>query len=68
MKNLKHIMVVTLAIFLGRTAVLIAQKNKKSKRPNILIILTDDQGNADAGYQQAIDAAKRHGIKIPMLD
>jgi urocanate hydratase len=23
--------------------------------------------HADAGYQQAIDAAKRHGIKMPML-
>ncbi|MFB0545516.1 MAG: urocanate hydratase, partial [Anaerolineae bacterium] len=24
--------------------------------------------HADAGYPQAIEAAKRHGIKIPMLD
>jgi urocanate hydratase len=24
--------------------------------------------HADAGYEQAIDAAKRHGIKMPMLD
>ncbi|MBN2046009.1 MAG: urocanate hydratase [Anaerolineales bacterium] len=36
-------------------------------------VLTTDPGtgivrHADAGYQQAIDAAKRHGIKIPMLD
>jgi urocanate hydratase len=23
--------------------------------------------HADAGYEQAIDAAKRHGIKMPML-
>jgi len=36
-------------------------------------VLTTDPGmgvvrHADAGYEQAIDAAKRHGIKMPMLD
>jgi len=36
-------------------------------------VLTTDPGlgiarHADAGYQQAIDAAKRFGIKVPMLD
>jgi urocanate hydratase len=35
-------------------------------------VLTSDPGmgivrHADAGYQQAIDAARRHGIKMPML-
>ncbi|MCJ7625992.1 MAG: urocanate hydratase [Anaerolineaceae bacterium] len=35
-------------------------------------VLTTDPGmgiarHADAGYQQAIDAARRHGVKIPML-
>jgi urocanate hydratase len=35
-------------------------------------VLTTDPGlgimrHADAGYEQAIDAAKRHGLKIPML-
>jgi urocanate hydratase len=35
-------------------------------------VLTTDPGlgivrHADAGYQTAIDAAKKHGIKIPML-
>ncbi len=35
-------------------------------------VLTTDPGlgvvrHADAGYQQAMDAAKRHGIKMPML-
>jgi urocanate hydratase len=35
-------------------------------------VLTTDPGmgvvrHADAGYQQAIDAARRHGIRIPML-
>ncbi|MEA3439797.1 MAG: urocanate hydratase [Chloroflexota bacterium] len=35
-------------------------------------VLTTDPGlgivrHADAGYQQAIEAAKRHGIKIPMM-
>ena len=34
-------------------------------------VLTTDPGmgvvrHADAGYQQALDAAKRHGIKMPM--
>jgi len=36
-------------------------------------VLTTDPGmgiarHADAGYEQAIEAAKKHGIKIPMLD
>jgi len=36
-------------------------------------VLTSDPGmgvvrHADAGYEQAIAAAKRHGIKMPMLD
>ncbi len=36
-------------------------------------VLTTDPGmgivrHADAGYQSAIEAAKKHGIKIPMLD
>ena len=36
-------------------------------------VLTTDPGlgivrHADAGYQQAIDAARRHGIKMPMLN
>ena len=36
-------------------------------------VLTTDPGmgivrHADAGYQQAIQAARRHGIKMPMLD
>jgi urocanate hydratase len=36
-------------------------------------VLTTDPGmgiarHVDAGYQSAIEAAKRHGIKIPMLD
>ena len=35
-------------------------------------VLTTDPGmgvvrHADAGYEQAIEAARRHGIKIPML-
>jgi urocanate hydratase len=35
-------------------------------------VLTTDPGlgvvrHADAGYKQAIDAARRHGIKMPML-
>jgi urocanate hydratase len=36
-------------------------------------VLTTDPGlgiarHADAGYKQAIEAAKKHGLKIPMLD
>jgi urocanate hydratase len=36
-------------------------------------VLTTDPGSgivrhADAGYQQAIDAARRHGINMPMMD
>jgi len=36
-------------------------------------VLTTDPGmgvvrHADAGYQEAIDAARKYGIKIPMLD
>jgi urocanate hydratase len=36
-------------------------------------VLTTDPGmgvvrHADAGYEEAIEAAKRHGIKMPMLD
>ncbi len=27
----------------------------------------EDQTRAEAGYETAIDAAKRHGIKMPML-
>jgi urocanate hydratase len=35
-------------------------------------VLTTDPGmgilrHADAGYPEAIEAAKRHGVKIPML-
>ena len=36
-------------------------------------VLTTDPGSGvmrhvDAGYDQAVDTAKRHGVKIPMLD
>lgn len=36
-------------------------------------VLTSDPGmgiirHADAGYEQAMDAARRHGVKIPMLE
>ncbi|MBM3135449.1 MAG: urocanate hydratase, partial [Chloroflexi bacterium] len=36
-------------------------------------VLTYDPGtailrHADAGYAEAIDAAKRHGVKVPMME
>jgi urocanate hydratase len=36
-------------------------------------VLNSDPGmgiirHADAGYDQAIDAAKKHGVRVPMLD
>ena len=70
MKKLNYILIASIALFIGSTTFLYAQKNKKSKRPNIVIILTDDQGNADAGYQRspatvntpAIDKLSEEGI------
>ena len=53
MRKLNYILIVAIALFLGSTTILCAQKSKKSKRPNIVIILTDDQGNADSGYQRS---------------
>ena len=53
MRNLKQGLLVAMTIFLGSTVSLVAQKNKKSKRPNVVIIVSDDQGNADAGYQRS---------------
>jgi len=43
-----------------------------SARERLQRVLTSDPGmgiirHADAGYDQAIDAARRHGVKIPML-
>jgi len=63
----------TIKIILASTVSLIAGCNANSQekeRPNILIILADDQGNADAGYQRSpaivstpsIDALSRDGV------
>ena len=37
---------------LGNIVVVSAQSETNSSRPNIVIIVSDDQGNADAGYQR----------------
>jgi len=63
MKKLNCILIVSVALFIGSTTIMNAQKNKKSKRPNIVIILTDDQGNADAGYQRSPAT-----VKTPSID
>lgn len=66
MRNYKLTLAIALVFMLSSNG-LIAQNNKK---PNIVIILTDDQGNADAGYQRspatvntpAIDKLASEGI------
>jgi len=49
-----------MVVFVSSSAVLFAQKGKY---PNIVIILTDDQGNADAGYQRSPAT-----VKTPAID
>ena len=61
MKNSKSIFTILFAVFMGCTSNLQAQKNRKSQRPlvvsmskpNVVLIVSDDQGNADAGYQRS---------------
>jgi len=59
MKNLRHFVVLALAI--GAILTLQARAQEKAQRPNIVYILSDDQGWKDVGY---------HGsdIKTPNLD
>lgn len=50
MKTLKNLTVMICALLLGTGMEAIAQKNQ---RPNVLLIVSDDQGNADAGFQRS---------------
>ena len=67
MKPIKILLVLLLIISAGCTL-----NSQRLERPNILIILADDQGNADAGYQRspaqvttpAIDELAKEGIRF----
>ncbi len=53
MRKLKHLLAIAMTVLLGSTTILFAQKNNNLKKPNIVLIVSDDQGNADAGYQRS---------------
>lgn len=55
----------SIVIFLvfGYSVSIAAQSKANTKRPNIVIIVSDDQGNADAGYQR-----KPAQVSTPSLD
>ncbi|MCP3928751.1 MAG: sulfatase-like hydrolase/transferase [Bacteroidetes bacterium] len=48
---MKNLLTIALILILGGFAELSAQE--KLKKPNIVIIVSDDQGNADAGFQRS---------------
>ena len=48
-----------LAVSLTQASVLLAQ----ASRPNILVIVSDDQGYVDAGFQGGKDVHSRDGVK-----
>ena len=54
------------------TGMVIVADGTQKAAERLTRVLTTDPGtgivrHADAGYEQAIQAAKRHGIKMPML-
>lgn len=53
MRRMRQFIVAAIAVLSGATMMLSAQVNKISKKPNIVIIVSDDQGNADAGFQRS---------------
>ena len=65
MKTIKATLFLAVALLIGCNV-----KTQEVSRPNILIILSDDQGNADAGYQRtpsivstpAIDQIAKDGV------
>jgi len=50
---MKKLFIVTIILLLGNIIDSLAQSNAASSKPNIVLIVSDDQGNADAGYQRS---------------
>ena len=67
---MKPLYISTIVLLLGMCVTLTAQLNKSPDKPNIVIIVSDDQGNADAGFQRlpsevetpSIDKLAKEGV------